>query len=109
MLATEVKALREANDALVRTLQVKEDLKLALERFRNFDVSDARCYLEEDRQRLLAVVDSAYGNLDQFNMAVRHLFRQENAHRFEWSSKSSRRSLDQTDKSRKERKESMEC
>ena len=67
----------------------------AMRALREFSVAEAQCYLEADRQRLLGVVDSAYGSLDQFNLAVRALFRHENAHRFEWSSKSSLRSLDQ--------------
>ena len=88
MLIAEVRTLKEANEALYKTLQYKEDLRIALERFGRFDVADCTCFLEADRQRLLAVVDAAYGSLDQFNAAVHSLFKQENAHRFEWMSKS---------------------
>ena len=63
-------------------------LAVALERLSSFDVAKATCFLEADRQRLLAVVDAAYGSLDEFNAAVRSLFKPENARRFEWTSKS---------------------
>ena len=78
-----------ANEALHQRMRATEDLRLALDRFRAFDVNEANCYLECDRQRLLGVVDAAYGSLDEFNRAVKGLFKQENAHLFEWSSKSS--------------------
>ena len=87
-LLAEVRTLRVANEALYKTIQYKEDLRVALERFGRFDINEATCFLEADRQRLLAVVETAYGSLAHFNAAVHSLFKQENAHRFEWMSKS---------------------
>ena len=72
-------------------------MTVPLDRFRSFDVSEAKCFNEADRQRLLAVVDAAYGSLDVFSTLVQRVFKQEHAHRFEWSSKSSMHSLDQSE------------
>ena len=56
-----------ANEALHQRMRATEDLRLALDRFRAFDVNEANCYLECDRQRLLGIADAAYGSLDEFN------------------------------------------
>eukprot|EP00325_Prymnesiales_sp_UTEX-LB-985_P015316 CAMPEP_0174762368 /NCGR_PEP_ID=MMETSP1094-20130205/109742_1 /TAXON_ID=156173 /ORGANISM="Chrysochromulina brevifilum, Strain UTEX LB 985" /LENGTH=312 /DNA_ID=CAMNT_0015968321 /DNA_START=622 /DNA_END=1560 /DNA_ORIENTATION=- len=37
------------------------------------DASSARCYLESDRQRLLAVLESGFGDLDRFNKCAHKL------------------------------------
>lgn len=37
----------------------------------NFDANKARCFLNIDRQRLLAVIESSFGTLDPFNKRVR--------------------------------------
>lgn len=36
-----------------------------------FDASKAHCFLDRDRQRLLAVIESGFGDLVPFNRAVR--------------------------------------
>ena len=64
-----------------KILKYKEDLRVALEQCSRFDVAEATCFLEADRQRLVAVVDAAYGSLYEFNATVRELFKQENAYR----------------------------
>ena len=46
----------------------------ALERFHSFDSSAAQCYLPEDRERLLGVVESGFGDHASFNKVVRKLF-----------------------------------
>ena len=97
ILERKVEELYEANEALSKKIKAGEDLRLALDRFRSFDVSEAKCFNEADRQRLLAVVDAAYGSLDVFSTLVQRVFKQEHAHRFEWSSKSSMHSLDQSE------------
>ena len=38
-----------------------------------FDVSEARAFLKEDRERLLAVVEDTFGDLEMFNVLVRDL------------------------------------
>ena len=111
-LERKVEEILAANDALQQRQKAAEGLVLALDRFRMFDVcrkarilalavlftasrapatqvNRAMCHLESDRQRLLAVVDSAYGSLNEFNRHVRSIFSEQNAHLFQWSSKSS--------------------
>ena len=39
-----------------------------------FDAARARCYLEHDRQRLLAVIDASFGTVQPFNRLVRGIF-----------------------------------
>ena len=41
--------------------------------FASFDVQEAKCFLLEDRLRLLAVIEAAYGSFDLFNEHVRSL------------------------------------
>jgi len=43
-------------------------------RFRTFDAKQATCFKLEDRERLLAVIESGFGSLDNFNMLVSGLF-----------------------------------
>ena len=43
-------------------------------RFQTFDVKHARCFKEEERQHLLSVIESGFGDLEVFNSVVRHLF-----------------------------------
>ena len=40
---------------------------------RIFDAAKARCYLDKDRQGLIAVIESGFGTLSPFNMTVRKL------------------------------------
>ena len=40
----------------------------------HFRAEDAQCFNPEDRQRLLAVIESSYGDFDKFNTAVRSIF-----------------------------------
>ena len=37
------------------------------------DVDQADCYLREDKQRILAIVESSYGHSSQFNNACRRI------------------------------------
>lgn len=39
-----------------------------------FDVRDAICYFVSDRQRLIAVIEAAYGDTEEFNVSVRRIF-----------------------------------
>ena len=39
-----------------------------------FDVQRAKCYLEDDRQRLLGVIETGFGDLDIFNHLIRVTF-----------------------------------
>ena len=42
----------------------------------NFNAANARCYLDADRQKLLAVVESSFGTFQPFNKLVRQIMRQ---------------------------------
>ena len=48
------------------------DVRVALNRF---DAKDAKCFLKEDQERLLAVVESGFGSLAPFNALIRGIFR----------------------------------
>ena len=39
-----------------------------------FDAAKAQCFKNEDRQRLLAVIEAAFGDFKQFNLLVRAAF-----------------------------------
>ena len=41
------------------------------EQIRSFDAAKAQCFKQEDRQRLLAVIEAAFGNFHDFNKDVR--------------------------------------
>ena len=43
-------------------------------KFADFDVEQAKCTKEEERQHLLAVIEAAFGDLAVFNSLVRHMF-----------------------------------
>lgn len=43
--------------------------------FDHVDVSQSKCYKEGDRQRLLAIVQTGFGNFEQFNGIIRNVFR----------------------------------
>ena len=40
----------------------------------SFDAEKAECFLEKDRQRLLAVVEAGFGNFEAFNTTMRSIF-----------------------------------
>ena len=39
----------------------------------SFDVGKAKCYLEKDRQHLLAVIETGFGTLDAFDAKLQSL------------------------------------
>ena len=41
-----------------------------------FDAGKAKCYLDKDRQGLLAVIESSFGTFAPFNKLVRGIFRE---------------------------------
>ena len=60
-------------DIVVRLLgEQTADLKTSLAKF---DAARARCFLDKDRQGLLAVIEAAYGTMEPFNTYVREIFR----------------------------------
>jgi hypothetical protein len=44
------------------------------EGLRHFDAAKAKCFLDGDRQRLLAVIEASFGTLAPFNTMVREIF-----------------------------------
>ena len=40
-----------------------------------FNAAKAQCFKQEDRQRLLAVIEAGFGNFDEFNKGVREVFK----------------------------------
>ena len=47
------------------------DVRIALNRF---DAAKAKCFLQADQERLLAVVESGFGSLEPFNRLIRSIF-----------------------------------
>lgn len=64
----------ERGDGLVVRLLDHEscDLPMMLTRF---DAGHARCFLDGDRQKLLAVIETGFGSFAPFNLLVRGMFR----------------------------------
>ena len=51
------------------------EAKLLLERqFESFDAAQALCFRQDDRQQLLAVIESGFGDCKEFNKNVRGVF-----------------------------------
>ena len=60
------------DDVLVKLLDDSSvDLPRRLSRF---DASKARCFVDRDRQKLLAVIEAAFGSCVPFNHIVRAIF-----------------------------------
>ena len=55
---------------IVRRLDDSVDLAVVLSRF---DAGSARCFLDIDRQKLLAVIEAGFGDLGPFNRLVRNV------------------------------------
>ena len=42
--------------------------------FEEVDVTEAKCYLDSDRQRLWAIIEAGFGDFFGFNQIIRHVF-----------------------------------
>ena len=42
--------------------------------FKNFNAAKAQCFKVEDREKLLAVIEAAFGDFKEFNQCVRDVF-----------------------------------
>ena len=51
-----------------------ESRRLLTEQFATFDAGKARCFLASDREHLLAVIETGFGDFDDFNRVARSLF-----------------------------------
>ena len=58
-------------DVIIKLLDESADLPRM---FSRFDAGAARCFLEGDRQHLLAVIETGFGNFAPFNKVVRGIF-----------------------------------
>ena len=61
-------------DIDVRLLE--ETTNLAV-RLTSFDAGAAKCFLDRDRQKLLAVIEATFGTFSPFNKLVRELFKKQ--------------------------------
>eukprot|EP00746_Dinoflagellata_sp_MGD_P157652 gnl/MRDRNA2_/MRDRNA2_86275_c0_seq2.p1 gnl/MRDRNA2_/MRDRNA2_86275_c0~~gnl/MRDRNA2_/MRDRNA2_86275_c0_seq2.p1 ORF type:complete len:495 (+),score=55.37 gnl/MRDRNA2_/MRDRNA2_86275_c0_seq2:197-1486(+) len=57
----------------VDVLPIEDSREEALERISQFDAQEAKCFVPDDRQRLLAIIESGFGNFDVFNSLVRQM------------------------------------
>ena len=57
-------------------IAVRELFEGARSKLATFDAAKARCFLPRDRQRMLAVIESAFGDLRPFNQVVRGILRE---------------------------------
>ena len=64
------------SDMVVRLLS--DDEKLTLNKgLAKFDAGKAKCFLNRDRQRLLAVIEASFGTFASFNQVVRRIFKEQ--------------------------------
>jgi len=54
--------------------QTEADLGVIKNSFSAFDAAHCKCHLPEDKARLLRIICTAFGNLEEFNAAVRRIF-----------------------------------
>eukprot|EP00964_Phaeocystis_antarctica_P019584 scaffold10807_cov79-Phaeocystis_antarctica.AAC.9 len=50
-----------------------EARRLLTEQFATFDAGKARCFLANDREHLLAVIEAGFGDFDDFNRVARNI------------------------------------
>ena len=48
--------------------------RLLTKQFASFDAAKAQCFKVEDREKLLAVIEAAFGDFREFNQCVRDVF-----------------------------------
>ena len=64
----------EKADAPVPTERMTAALAEVLRRFEAFDVNNANCTNDKDKEHLLGVIEQGFGSFDAFNELVRHTF-----------------------------------
>merc|ERR1712187_770755 len=62
-------------EPVLRRGHENEDLRSIAATFEAFDAQQCTCFLTEDKDRMLDIICSAYGDLRDFNKAVREIFR----------------------------------
>lgn len=63
-------------DLEVHAITEEVNSRTLAEQFATFDAEDATCFLPEDRDRLLGVVEAGFGGLEDFSTAVRAILQQ---------------------------------
>ena len=64
----------QATDMVVHLLDGTEHLATSLTRF---DAGKANCFLDRDKQRLIAVIEASFGTFTSFNQLVRRIFKEQ--------------------------------
>ena len=57
-----------------QTIKLLDDSTDLTDKLRRFDAAKARCFLDTDRQRLWATIESSFGTFAPFNAAVLRIF-----------------------------------
>merc|ERR1712176_277566 len=52
-----------------------EDEESIMHAFKNFNARDCECFDANDKERMLNIIHTAFGDMEGFNEAVRHIFR----------------------------------
>eukprot|EP00520_Triparma_pacifica_P001181 CAMPEP_0118637044 /NCGR_PEP_ID=MMETSP0785-20121206/2946_1 /TAXON_ID=91992 /ORGANISM="Bolidomonas pacifica, Strain CCMP 1866" /LENGTH=528 /DNA_ID=CAMNT_0006528211 /DNA_START=94 /DNA_END=1676 /DNA_ORIENTATION=+ len=58
----------------IQVLPVGMSVAEAKSTFSNVDVSQSTCYKENDRQKLMAIIETGFGDFYEFNELLRHVF-----------------------------------
>lgn len=64
--------MKGGTDRMVVMLLSDDDEHL-MEQLQRFDAGQAQCFLKQDRERLLAVIEASFGTVRPFNKQMRHL------------------------------------
>ena len=76
---------------LQRFFGATEARREVIRRFETFDAANAKCFVESERQRLLAGLETGFGSLEQFNSLVAGIFTQDQEQNEEVQRRSERR------------------
>jgi len=63
-------------EPVLREGQEQEDLMQVANSFLNFDAEQCTCFLKEDKDRMLSIIRTAFGDIQNFNSEVQGIFRQ---------------------------------
>merc|ERR1711957_444717 len=59
---------------IIRQGYEREDRASISDAFEDFDAQQCQCFCEEDKERMLNIIHTAFGDMDGFNDAVREIF-----------------------------------
>jgi hypothetical protein len=58
---------------IVRTASARDDILAIRQAYEKFDVELCKCFCQEDKGRMLEIIAAAFGDMTQFNNAIRSL------------------------------------